>query len=60
MHLLKWKCANECRLLTIGKIEVVSMYKGRSRGRREDALCMRYHFFITNWIAAVHIGQFDI
>ena len=35
MHLLKWKCGNECRLLTIGKIEVVSMYKGRSRGRRE-------------------------
>ena len=31
MHLLKWKCANECRLLIIGKIEVVSMYKGRSR-----------------------------
>ena len=30
---LKWKCANECWLLTTGKIEVVSMYKGRSRGR---------------------------
>ena len=29
MHPLKWKCANEYRLLTIGKIEVVSMYKGR-------------------------------
>ena len=29
------KCANECQLLTIGKIEVVSMYKERSRGRRE-------------------------
>ena len=35
MHLLKWKCANECWLLIIGKIEVVSMYKGSSRGRRE-------------------------
>ena len=37
MHLLKWKCANEYWLLTIGKIEVVSMYKERgrrSRGRR--------------------------
>ena len=34
MHPLKWKCANECQLLTISKIEVVSMYKGRSRGKR--------------------------
>ena len=33
MHLPKWKCANECQLLTIDKIEDV-MYKGRSRGRR--------------------------
>ena len=23
MHPLKWECANECRLLTSGKIEVV-------------------------------------
>ena len=32
MHLLKWKCANKCRLLTIGKIEVVSIYEGRREG----------------------------
>ena len=32
MHPLKWRHANECRLLTIGKTEVVSMYKGRCRG----------------------------
>ena len=32
---VNWKCANQCRLLTTGKIEVVSMYKERSRGRRE-------------------------
>ena len=31
---MKWKCINECQLFIIGKIEVVSMYKGRSRGRR--------------------------
>ena len=29
----KWKCANECRLLTIGKIEV-TVCKGRGTGRR--------------------------
>ena len=28
MHLLKWKCANECQLLTIGKIEVVCIKGG--------------------------------
>ena len=54
MHLLNWKCANQCRLLTTGKIEVVSMYKERSRGRREvkegsrDMLILSVINFVPN------------
>ena len=32
---LKWKCANECWLLTIGKIEVI-VGKGRKAVGREE------------------------
>ena len=31
MRPVKWKCANECQLLTIGEIKIV-VGKGRSRG----------------------------
>ena len=41
MQLLKWKCAIECQLLTIGKIEVVGRYKGRNTGRRGGSRCRR-------------------
>ena len=36
MHLLKWKCANECQLLNRSY-----MYMGRSRGRRGGGMGRR-------------------